>query len=179
MNINISFEERDQLLNMDLDTGDSSMDNGFGEAMLLAGPPGMSAYEVALSNGFSGTEEEWLASLQGPQGPRGEAGLTGPQGERGLQGERGEAGETGPVGPAGPQGIQGIQGEKGEQGDPGIQGQQGPAGQDGRDGKDGADGKDGYTPVKGKDYYTEADKTEMVNAVVAALPVYDGEVIEL
>ena len=68
MNINISFEERDQLLNMDLDTGDSSMDNGFGEAMLLAGPPGMSAYEVALSNGYIGTEAEWLESLRGEQG---------------------------------------------------------------------------------------------------------------
>ena len=38
---------------------------------------------------------------------------------------------------------------------------------------------DGYTPVKGVDYYTEADKTEMVNAVIAALPVYDGEVVEV
>ena len=36
---------------------------------------------------------------------------------------------------------------------------------------------DGYTPVKGTDYYTEADKTEMVNAVIAALPKYDGEVV--
>ena len=39
------------------------------------------------------------------------------------------------------------------------------------------DGDPGYTPVKGKDYYTEADKAEMVSAVIAALPVYDGEVI--
>ena len=28
-------------------------------------------------------------------------------------------------------------------------------------------GKDGHTPVKGKDYFTEADKTEIVNAVLA------------
>jgi hypothetical protein len=28
--------------------------------------------------------------------------------------------------------------------------------------------------VKGKDYYTEADKAEMVNAVLAALPVAEG-----
>ena len=39
------------------------------------------------------------------------------------------------------------------------------------DGKDGASGK---TPVKGTDYYTEADKTEMVNAVLAALPTWTG-----
>jgi hypothetical protein len=41
------------------------------------------------------------------------------------------------------------------------------------------DGKDGYTPVKGKDYYTEADKAEMVTAVLAALPTYNGEVEEV
>ena len=28
------------------------------------GPEGKSAYEVALRNGFEGTEEEWLASLK-------------------------------------------------------------------------------------------------------------------
>lgn len=36
----------------------------------------------------------------------------------------------------------------------------------------------GETPVKGTDYYTEADKEEMVAAVLAALPTYDGEVAE-
>jgi hypothetical protein len=38
------------------------------------GPAGLSAYEVAVANGFVGTEEEWLASLVGPQGPQGEPG---------------------------------------------------------------------------------------------------------
>ena len=32
-------------------------------------------------------------------------------------------------------------------------------------------GEDGYTPVKGVDYYTEEDKAEMVQDVLAALPV--------
>lgn len=36
----------------------------------------------------------------------------------------------------------------------------GKPGEPGKDGKDGADGKDGYTPVKGTDYYTDADKAE-------------------
>lgn len=46
-----------------------------------AGPPGSgggtggsqgdSAYQVAVNNGFVGTEEEWLASLQGPKGDPG------------------------------------------------------------------------------------------------------------
>ena len=42
-----------------------------------------------------------------------------------------------------------------------------------------APGADGKTPVPGVDYYTEADKVEMVNAVIAALPVYSGEVESL
>ena len=37
-------------------------------------------------------------------------------------------------------------------------------------------GQDGYTPQKGVDYYTDADKAEMVSVVLATLPVYEGEV---
>ena len=40
----------------------------------------------------------------------------------------------------------------------------------------GKDGEDGHTPIKGVDYYTDADKAEMVTAVIGALPVYAGEV---
>ena len=29
---------------------------------------GKSAYQIAVENGFEGTEEEWLASLEGPAG---------------------------------------------------------------------------------------------------------------
>jgi hypothetical protein len=36
-------------------------------------PGGLSAYQIALANGFVGTEEEWLASLEGPEGPPGVA----------------------------------------------------------------------------------------------------------
>ena len=39
---------------------------------------------------------------------------------------------------------------------------------------DGAPGSPGYTPVKGTDYYTAADKAEMVDLVLAALPVWNG-----
>ena len=63
-----------------------------------------------------------------------------------------------PAGPKGPAGADGAKGDKGDTGDTG------PAGADGK------------TPVKGTDYFTEADKNEMVNAVIAALPVYNGEV---
>ena len=38
----------------------------------------------------------------------------------------------------------------------------------------GPQGPQGYTPVKGTDYFTEEDKTELVNAVIAALPAAEG-----
>ena len=36
----------------------------------------VNAYDIAVKNGFEGTEEEWLASLVGPEGPEGPAGVT-------------------------------------------------------------------------------------------------------
>ena len=78
------------------------------------GAPGKSAYEIALEQGFKGTEKEWLASLVGPQGPKGDTGDTGPQGPKGdtgdtgPQGPKGDTGDTGPQGPAGPQGEAGT-----------------------------------------------------------------------
>ena len=41
------------------------------ELIPIPGPPGDSAYQVAVDTGFEGTEEEWLASLVGPQGDPG------------------------------------------------------------------------------------------------------------
>lgn len=35
-------------------------------------------------------------------------------------------------------------------------------------------GDAGHTPVKGTDYWTDADKTEIVNSVLAALPSAEG-----
>lgn len=64
------------------------------------------------------------------------------KGQDGLPGKDGEQGERG---------LQGLPGEKGEKGDPGA---------------DGKDGKDGYTPIKGTDYFTESEKTELINEVV-------------
>lgn len=101
------------------------------------GPDGNSAYDVAVLDGFVGTESEWLASLVGPQGPQGiqgEQGIQGIQGETGPQGPQGIQGETGPQGiqgETGPQGPQGIQGETGPQGPQGLQGDQGIQGETG------------------------------------------------
>lgn len=63
------------------------------------------------------------------------------------------SGAQGLTGPAGPQGETGPQGPKGDTGDTG------PA---------------GYTPQRGTDYWTAADKTAMVNDVLAALPTWTG-----
>lgn len=70
------------------------------------GNDGLSAYEIAVKNGYIGTEPEWLSSLKGDKGD------TGDQGLQGIQGEKGDVGEQGP------QGIQGEQGPKGDKGDP-------------------------------------------------------------
>ena len=47
----------------------------------------------------------------------------------------------------------------------------------GNAGAPGAAGEDGYTPVRGIDYWTDDDKEQMVSDVIAALPVYNGEVV--
>ena len=52
----------------------------------------------------------------------------------------------------------------------GKDGKDGESGKDGEDGKDGTDGADGYTPVRGVDYWTDAD--------IAAIKQYiDDEII--
>ena len=75
------------------------------------GEDGLSAYEVAVADGFIGDETAWLASLVGPTGATGATGPQGIQGETGL---------TGATGPQGEQGIQGIQGETGATGPAGA-----------------------------------------------------------
>ena len=58
------------------------------------GSDGKSAYEIAVEEGFVGTESEWLASLVGPQGPQGIQGIQGEQGEQGPQGVQGNTGSS-------------------------------------------------------------------------------------
>lgn len=57
---------------------------------------GESAYQIAVIHGFTGTEEEWLASLHG---------ATGASGQDGAPGEKGDTGPSGPVGPSGAPGV--------------------------------------------------------------------------
>lgn len=54
------------------------------------GKDGLSAYELAVQEGFVGTLSEWLDSLVGPEGPQGEQGIQGIQGEKGDKGDPGD-----------------------------------------------------------------------------------------
>jgi len=71
------------------------------------GDPGASAFEVAVENGFVGTEQEWLDSLEGPPGT---AGADGADGADGVDGAVGADGVDGPVGADGPAGADGVDG---------------------------------------------------------------------
>ena len=59
------------------------------------GADGLSAYEIAVKNGFQGTEIEWLASLHGKDGEDGKNGEDGKDGENGKDGTDGEDGSNG------------------------------------------------------------------------------------
>jgi hypothetical protein len=111
------------------------------------GQDGLSAYEVWLAEGNTGTEADFLAGITGPQGPQGIQGEQGVQGEPGLAGPAGANGQdglsayeiwlaegntgtetdflNGITGPQGPQGVQGEQGIQGIQGEPGLAGANG------------------------------------------------------
>ena len=79
----------------------------------------------------------------------------------------------------GEKGDTGAKGDKGDKGDPftysdftaeQLAALKGAKGDKGDKGDTGATGADGKTPVKGTDYWTVADKQEIVNDVIAALP---------
>ena len=107
---------------------------------------------------------------KGEKGDQGEPGETGPQGEKGEKGEKGDQGKPGAAGPQGEKGEKGNQGEpgaagpqgeKGEKGDQGEPGAAGPQGEKGEKGDQGEPGANGYTPIRGKDYWTEDDITQI------------------
>lgn len=155
-----------------------SIDANFGETQTIRdGANGLSAYEIAVKNGYKGTETEWLVSLKG------EPGEQGPQGPKGDTGAKGDPGANGKDGYTPRRGVDyfdgqpGKDGAKGDKGDPGADGKDGSNGVNGKDGVDGKDGADGKTPIKGTDYFTDADKAEMISAVIAELPIYNGEVV--
>ena len=76
-------------IGLEVDTNTFKLGNGLTrwiDLPYLSGPPGASAYNVAVINGFSGTQAEWLTSLVGDQGIQGVQGATGPIGLTGATG---------------------------------------------------------------------------------------------
>lgn len=137
----------------------------------VAGPrgeQGLSAYDIAKKNGYTGTEAEWLAYLKGDKGEKGDKGDTGATGPAGINGKDGANGTDGKPGSDGlsayelavKNGFSGnetawLESLKGEKGDTGA------AGADGKNGLNGVDGKDGLSAysiaVKNGYNGTEAD----------------------
>lgn len=114
--------------------------------------------------------------------------MQGAKGDKGDPGEQGPKGEPGDTGPAGANGTDGItpsigengnwylgttdtgkpsRGEKGDKGDPGAKGDPGEPGPKGETGSTGPQGPAGKTPVKGTDYFTQADKQEIAEDAAA------------
>lgn len=114
------------------------------------GKDGKSAYEIALENGFVGTESEWLESLKGADGKdgiNGKDGVDGAPGQDGIDGQPGKDGIDGQNGADGQDGVNGSDGKSAyiiavEHGFTGTE-TEWLASLKGADGKDGADGQPG------------------------------------
>ena len=111
------------------------------------GTDGKSAYQIAVEQGYQGSESDWLSSLKGDKGEKGNTGAKGNPGQDGTDGKsayaiavehgyedseekwllslKGEKGDTGECGEKGDTGLQGERGERGEKGDAGVAGKDG------------------------------------------------------
>ncbi len=94
----------------------------------------------------------------------------GPQGPAGAPGKEGTAGADGVTPHIGDNGNWYIGSTDTGKPSRGVAGEKGSDGANGKDGAQGEKGADGKTPVRGTDYWTAADKQEIVNSVIAALP---------
>ena len=118
------------------------------------GADGLSAYEVWLAHGNTGTEDDFFASLTGPEGPQGPAGQDGADGANGIDGTNGTDGADGADGlsaydiwlAAGNTGSEAdfLASLVGQDGADGANGADGMNGLDGLNGADGADGLSAY-----------------------------------
>ena len=132
-----------------------------------AGADGKSAYEVWLSLGNTGSEQDFIDSLKGANGKdgiNGSNGLDGKDGADGLSGKDGIDGKDGKsayetwldLGNTGSEQdfIDSLKGKDGSDGKNGIDGKDGADGLNGKDGangNNGVNGKDGLNGLDGKD----------------------------
>ncbi|MDA9161191.1 hypothetical protein N9O13_02190 [Crocinitomicaceae bacterium] len=102
------------------------------------GQDGLSAYEIWISQGNTGTEADFLNGLTGPQGVAGTNGVDGVDGTNGIDGQNGQSAYE----------IWLLQGNTGTEQDF-LNGLSGPAGNDGLDGAAGATGPQGPVGPQG------------------------------
>lgn len=160
----------------------------------VAGPrgeKGYSAYEVAIKNGYTGTEAEWLATLKGEKGEKGEPGVNGIEGKPGKDGVDGVNGADGKPGTNGLSAYE-LAAKNGFSGNEsawlaslkGDKGDQGPKGDEGQNGVNGADGKDGLSAyaiaVKNGYNGTEADwVNKWLRGTIVSADVDDSGVMSM
>ena len=109
------------------------------------GTDGKSAYQIAVEQGYQGSESDWLSSLKGDKGEKGNTGAKGNPGQDGADGKSAYA-------IAVEHGYEDSEEKwllslKGEKGDPGDRGLQGVPGEKGEKGDAGVAGKDGFSPI--------------------------------
>ena len=109
------------------------------------GTDGKSAYQIAVEQGYQGSESDWLSSLKGDKGEKGNTGAKGNPGQDGTDGKSAYA-------IAVEHGYEDSEEKwllslKGEKGDPGDRGLQGVPGEKGEKGDAGVAGKDGFSPI--------------------------------
>lgn len=134
------------------------------------GVDGKSAYEIAVDNGYVGTEQAWLISLKGDKGEKGDTGEPGAAGEKGEPGEKGDTGAAGKDGRDGADGAAGCDGENGASAYE-IAVQHGYSGSEtawlaSLHGADGAKGDTGAAGKDGADGFSPAAKVEKSGSVV-------------
>ena len=131
---------------MDGANGADGMDGADG----VNGADGLSAYEIWLTQGNEGTEDDFFASLMGPEGPQGSAGQNGLDGANGINGTNGTDGTDGADGLSAYE-IWFAAGNTGNEADflASLVGQDGADGVNGADGADGANGTDGMNGLDG------------------------------
>jgi hypothetical protein len=136
----------------------------------------MSEAETSIENGINAALAQAKESgvFDGEPGKDGYTPVKGVDYFDGVDGKDGKDGHDGYTPIKGVDyfdGVDGQDGAKGDKGDPFTYADFTPEQLASLKGEKGDDGK---TPEKGTDYYTESDKAEMVNAVIAALPTWEG-----
>ena len=135
------------------------------------GTDGKSAYEIAVAHGYTGTESQWLTSLKGEGGTPGVPGSPGADGAsfkwRGKYNVATTYSKNDVVEYDGTCWIF-VESSPSTAPTPGTD----PSWQIMVE-----KGENGYTPIKGTDYFTDAEKQSIVNDVLTSMPLWLGDFV--